>query len=58
VQRVCFVPKKTSRVIWAVRRARYGDKSPHFHTKIGITMIIPMMIPDIFTFVARFTFIS
>jgi hypothetical protein len=42
----------------SISGVRYGYKSPHFHAKMGITMTIPITIPNIFSFVTRFAFAS
>ncbi|MFZ0065034.1 MAG: hypothetical protein WAK90_02590, partial [Pseudolabrys sp.] len=36
----------------------YGYNSPHFHAKMGITMTIPTMIPNILSFVTRLVSVS
>jgi hypothetical protein len=41
-----------------IRCNRHGYKSPNIHVKMAITMIIPIMIPDIFSFVTRIAFAS
>jgi hypothetical protein len=57
-----FEPKKKDRPAAVSLKSdfsvRYRYNSPHFHTKIEITITIPIMIPNIFSFVTRLAFAS
>ena len=51
-----LLPKADVQWFSELRFVRYSYKSPHIHAKMAITMTVPIMIPDIFSFVTCLAF--